>query len=140
MGGNLSGTLPFFVPLRRNNLSALAANLEAYIVAPRLAAPCCLYETSSPCAPLLRIEPESVARRNCDATNFKSSAFRAKASTSVRVWTVLVEMGSSSPQKSPALRYSELKKPVLPPFVVMVNSLPRIMKSISSTGSPSRTM
>ena len=78
---------------------------------------------------------------------------RAKASTSDIVSTVLVEMGrfaeelgskahvrSSSPQKSPALSSEELKKPVLPPFVVAVARFPRIMKSISSTGSPSQTM
>ncbi|KAL8172557.1 hypothetical protein V2J09_024361 [Rumex salicifolius] len=64
---------------------------------------------------------------------------------------VLVEMGrleeergsrahvsSSSPQKSPSSRKTELKKPVLPPFVVIVTSRPLIMNSISSTGSPSR--
>jgi hypothetical protein len=58
---------------------------------------------------------------------------RAKASTSVIVSTVLVEIGkfeevvgskahvrSSSPQKSPALSSEELKKPVLLPFVVAV--------------------
>ena len=86
-------------------------------------------------------------------TNFKSSGRRAKASTSDILSTVVVEMGrfeeelgskahvrSSSPQKSPAWRIEELKKLVLPPYVVRVASFPRIMKSISSTGSPSRTM
>ncbi|MCI74727.1 hypothetical protein A2U01_0097978, partial [Trifolium medium] len=56
----------------------------------------------------------------------------ANASTSDIVSTVLVEVGrfeeefgskaqvkSSSPQKSPGIRNNELKKPVLPPFVVM---------------------
>ncbi|URE02518.1 hypothetical protein MUK42_27964, partial [Musa troglodytarum] len=67
--------------------------------------------------------------------------------------TVLVEEGkftvdfgrraqasSSSPQKSPGLNVIELKKPVRPPLVVELSNLPRIMKSISVTGSPSRTM
>ncbi|CAA7408668.1 unnamed protein product [Spirodela intermedia] len=92
-------------------------------------------------------------RRNWEATNLRSSATRAKASTSVRAFTVLVEEGrledelgsraqvrSSSPQKSPPLRKSALKKPVLPPLVVALSSVPRMMNSISSTGSPSRTM
>ncbi|BAS81301.1 Os02g0789150 [Oryza sativa Japonica Group] len=47
---------------------------------------------------------------------------------------------SSSPQKSPDFRVVELKKPVRPPFVVELSSFPRMMKSISVTGSPSRTM
>ncbi|URD91984.1 hypothetical protein MUK42_32392 [Musa troglodytarum] len=34
----------------------------------------------------------------------------------------------------------ELKKPVRPPLVVALSNLPRIMKSISVTGSPSRTI
>lgn len=85
------------------------------------------------------------------ATNLKSSALKAKASTSDIVFTVLVELGrldvdvgsraqvrSSSPQKSPAFRTSELKKPVLPPFVVMLIKFPLMTKSISFTGSPSR--
>ncbi|RDX95284.1 hypothetical protein CR513_22217, partial [Mucuna pruriens] len=95
----------------------------------------------------------TIRRRNWEATHFKSSGMRAKASTSDIVSTVLVEMGrfeeevgsrahvrSSSPQKSPAFSSDELKKPVLPPFVVAVASFPRMMNSISSTGSPSRTM
>ncbi|CAA7398683.1 unnamed protein product [Spirodela intermedia] len=69
---------------------------------------------------------------------WECSARRAKPSTSTRAFTVLVEDGrlpvdlgsrahvsSSSPQKSPGLRLS---------------NLPRMMKSISVTGSPSRTM
>lgn len=92
-------------------------------------------------------------RRNWLATNLRSSAMRANASTSVLASTVLVEIGrleedfgskahvrSSSPQKSPALRSAQLKKPVLPPLVVIVAKFPRIIKSISSTGSPSRMM
>ncbi|URE11099.1 hypothetical protein MUK42_30558, partial [Musa troglodytarum] len=80
---------------------------------------------------------------NCVATNFRSSAIRAEASTSDGVSTVLVEIGrlddeygssaqvrSSSPQKSPALRMSELENPVLPPLVVMPSSSPRIIMSI----------
>lgn len=47
---------------------------------------------------------------------------------------------SSSPQKSPGLSVMELKNPERPPFVVELSSWPRIMKSISFTGSPSRTM
>ncbi|CAN6460210.1 unnamed protein product [Victoria cruziana] len=70
-----------------------------------------------------------------------SSARNAKASTSLSALTVLVEDGSSSsPQKSPGFRVVELKKPVLPPLVVELSSCPRIMNSISVTGSPSRTM
>ncbi|TVU33294.1 hypothetical protein EJB05_25104 [Eragrostis curvula] len=69
------------------------------------------------------------------------------------VFAVLVEQGrveaelgssahvrSSSPQKSPASRTLELKKPVCPPFVVILSRDPLMMKSISFTGSPSRTM
>ncbi|WVZ76968.1 hypothetical protein U9M48_024876 [Paspalum notatum var. saurae] len=90
---------------------------------------------------------------NCVATNFKSSALKAKVSTSDNVFTVLVEPGrfeaevgsraqvrSSSPQKSPPCRTLELKKPVCPPFVVVLSRVPLIMKSISFTGSPSRMM
>ncbi|KAF3782622.1 hypothetical protein EJ110_NYTH33802 [Nymphaea thermarum] len=82
-----------------------------------------------------------------------SSARNAKASTSLSALTVLVEDGrlpvdlgskahesSSSPQKSPGFKAVELKKPVLPPLVVELSSCPRIMNSISVTGSPSRTM
>jgi hypothetical protein len=91
--------------------------------------------------------------RNWFATNFRSSARRAKASTSVWLRTVLVESGkwtfvlgsrahvsSSSPAKSPGRRMMELKKLLRPPFVVELSSFPRIMKSISFTGSPSREM
>nr|GLL43108.1 Os02g0627750 [Ipomoea trifida] len=68
---------------------------------------------------------------NCAATNFKSSATRANASTSETAFTVRVEDGrvtlgrgssahvsSSSPQKSPGPMPHELKNPVRPPFVV----------------------
>lgn len=60
-------------------------------------------------------------RLNCCATNLRSSAWRAKASTSHRAFTVLVEDGrfrleegikahvsNSSPQKSPGLSVIEL--------------------------------
>lgn len=69
--------------------------------------------------------------RNWAATNCKSSATRAKASTSVMAFTERVDEGSttfgrgsraqvsnSSPQKSPAPMLHELKKPVQPPLVV----------------------
>uniref|UniRef100_A0A3Q7H2P7 Uncharacterized protein n=1 Tax=Solanum lycopersicum TaxID=4081 RepID=A0A3Q7H2P7_SOLLC len=78
---------------------------------------------------------------------------KAKASTSVRAFTVRVEDGrlepdfgssaqvrSSSPQKSLSFNKLRLKKPLLPPSVVTLSRRPRMMKSISSTGSPSRTM
>ncbi|CAA6668066.1 unnamed protein product [Spirodela intermedia] len=82
-----------------------------------------------------------------------SSAIRAKASTSVTARTVLVEEGrfdpdlgssaqvnSSSPQKSRSFRTLWLKNPLRPPSVVILSRRPRMMKSISSTGSPSLTM
>ncbi|CAN6449625.1 unnamed protein product [Victoria cruziana] len=88
-----------------------------------------------------------------DQQPFTSSARSAKASTSLSALTVLVEEGrlivdlgskahasSSSPQKSPGLKVMQLKKPVRPPLVVELSSLPRITKSISLTGSPSRTI
>jgi hypothetical protein len=50
------------------------------------------------------------------------------------------QASSSSPQKSPGLKVIELKKPVRPPFVVELSSFPLIIKSISVTGSLSRTM
>ncbi|KAL8167844.1 hypothetical protein V2J09_009343 [Rumex salicifolius] len=73
------------------------------------------------------------------------------ASTSTRALTVLVEEGradlgsnaqasNSSPQKSPGPNMIELKNPVRPPFVVELSSFPLMMKSISVTGSSSRTM
>ncbi|KAK6944347.1 hypothetical protein RJ641_025449 [Dillenia turbinata] len=78
---------------------------------------------------------------------------RAKASTSVIAFTVRVDDGrfepdlgsraqvrSSSPQKSLSLSKLRLKNPLLPPSVVTLSRRPRMMKSISSTGSPSRTM
>ncbi|KAK2986505.1 hypothetical protein RJ640_021380 [Escallonia rubra] len=84
--------------------------------------------------------------------NFISSAIRAKASTSVKAFTVRVDGGklepalgsrahvrSSSPQKSPSFKTPRLKNPLLPPSVVTLSRRPRIMKSISFTGSPSRT-
>ncbi|URE20143.1 hypothetical protein MUK42_37649, partial [Musa troglodytarum] len=65
-------------------------------------------------------------------------------------FTVLVEVGrlppdlgskaqvnSSSPQKSRSFRKLRLKNPLLPPSVVILSSRPRMMKTISSTGSPS---
>ncbi|KAK3029384.1 hypothetical protein RJ639_037907 [Escallonia herrerae] len=84
--------------------------------------------------------------------NFISSAIRAKASTSVKAFTVRVDGGklepalgsrahvrSSSPQKSPSFKTPRLKNPLLPPSVVTLSRRPRIMKSISFTGSPSRS-
>nr|GMD11913.1 hypothetical protein CR513_22217 [Ipomoea batatas] len=84
--------------------------------------------------------------------NFTSSAISANASTSDKAWTVRVEGGrlepafgssahvsSSSPQKSLSVRMPRLKKPLLPPSVVILSILPRMTKSISWTGSPSRT-
>ncbi|CAA6659502.1 unnamed protein product [Spirodela intermedia] len=83
----------------------------------------------------------------------ESSARSAKASTSSRALTVRVEEGrfklglgiraqvrSSSPQKSPGRRVMELKKPLRPPLVVELSNRPLITKSISFTGSPSRTI
>jgi hypothetical protein len=87
------------------------------------------------------------------ATNLRSSALNTKASTSFRALTVRVDDGklrddfgckahesSSSPQKSPGFSMIELKKPVLPPLVVELSSLPLITNNISVTGSPSRTI
>ncbi|CAA7395818.1 unnamed protein product [Spirodela intermedia] len=92
-------------------------------------------------------------RLNWLATNLRSSARSAKASTSSRALTVRVEEGrfklglgiraqvrSSSPQKSPGRRVMELKKPLRPPLVVELSNRPLITKSISFTGSPSRTI
>ncbi|WVZ82215.1 hypothetical protein U9M48_029502, partial [Paspalum notatum var. saurae] len=92
-------------------------------------------------------------RLNWLATNLRSSARRANASTSKIAFTVRVDDGkltvglgtrahprSSSPQKSPGLRVIELKKPVRPPSVVELSSLPRMINNISVTGSPSRTI
>uniref|UniRef100_A0A3Q7F9S9 Uncharacterized protein n=1 Tax=Solanum lycopersicum TaxID=4081 RepID=A0A3Q7F9S9_SOLLC len=81
----------------------------------------------------------------------RSSARSANASTSVSVLTVRVEAGNcvelgskaqvsnSSPQKSLGPRVIELKNPDLPPFVVELSSCPLMIKSISLTGSSSRT-
>lgn len=92
-------------------------------------------------------------RLNWAATNCNSSASRAKASTSFIVFTVRVENGrlspdlgssaqvkSSSPQKSPSFSKPRLKNPLLPPSVVTLSSRPCIIKSILTTGYPSRTM
>nr|GLL21396.1 hypothetical protein CR513_22217 [Ipomoea trifida] len=92
-------------------------------------------------------------RRNWVVMNFNSSAISAKVSTSVKAFTVRVDGGkfapafgssahvrSSSPQKSLSFRMPRLKKPLLPPSVVTLSMRPRMTKSISSTGSPSRTM
>ncbi|KAK6912108.1 hypothetical protein RJ641_024201 [Dillenia turbinata] len=94
-----------------------------------------------------------VVRLNCPATNLRSSARSANASTSVSDLTVRVDEGrfrlelginahvnNSSPQKSPGPRVMELKKPDRPPLVVELSSWPLMMNSISVTGSPSRTM
>lgn len=53
---------------------------------------------------------------------------------------IKAHVSNSSPQKSPGLRVMELKNPVLPPSVVELSTCPLMMKSISLTGSPSRTM
>nr|GMC73568.1 hypothetical protein CR513_22217 [Ipomoea batatas] len=92
-------------------------------------------------------------RRNWVVMNFNSSAISAKVSTSVKAFTVRVDGGkfapafgssahvrSSSPQKSLSFRMPRLKKPLLPPSVVTLSMRPRMTKSISSTGSPSRTI
>ncbi|BAS79871.1 Os02g0627750 [Oryza sativa Japonica Group] len=91
-------------------------------------------------------------RRNCDATNRRSSATSANASTSDTARTVRVDSGSdaagrgssahgrsSSPQNSPAPMRHELKNPDLPPCVVYESRYPRMMNSMESTGSSSRT-
>ena len=90
-------------------------------------------------------------RLNCEAADLRSSAAREKASTSVRAWTVLVEIGKCdqdwgskahvrrwSPQKSLALKCTTLRNPVCHPLVVALKSFPLITNTISPTGSPSR--
>ncbi|KAG9152510.1 hypothetical protein Leryth_016436, partial [Lithospermum erythrorhizon] len=82
---------------------------------------------------------------------FLSSELRANASTSEVAFTERVDDGritlgrgsrahvsNSSPQKSLGPMLIELKKPVRPPFVVYESRFPRMMNSISFTGSPSR--
>ncbi|KAK3033575.1 hypothetical protein RJ639_032423 [Escallonia herrerae] len=91
---------------------------------------------------IFRLEESSTARTS-----------GAKASTSESARTLLVEEGrfrvefgikahvsNSSPQKSPGPRVMELKNPDLPPLVVELSSCPLIINSISSVGSPSRTI
>jgi len=115
-----------------------------------------LYEAGCPCPPMMWMISECMPqlllwrRLNWLATNLRSSALNAKASTSFRALTVLVEDGklgddfgckahasSFSPQKSPGFSMIELKKPVLPPLVVELSSLPLIINHISAAGSPS---
>ncbi|KAK2976490.1 hypothetical protein RJ640_009241 [Escallonia rubra] len=79
----------------------------------------------------LELKLDRVSLRYCDATNFRSSATSANASTSEIDFTVRVEDGmmtlgcgskahvsNSSPQKSPGPMRHELKNPVRPPLVV----------------------
>ena len=144
------------------NLHVVEAFLSSQLLcqlSPFKPSPCNLYKASSPCPRLVGIVPESMLKFlameafKLIPTNLRSSARSANASTLVIVFMVRVEDGrfrlevgikvqvnNSFPQKSPGLRVMELKKLDWPPLAVELSSWPLMMKSISFTGSPSRTI